>query len=76
MVSFMWLALIGIIFKIDQGTANIPIALTLWIATSIVAIYGAKLVAKSKSNALKTLFGLLFLYVSLKYILVYFKIYI
>jgi uncharacterized membrane protein YfcA len=35
-------------------------------------VYGAKLVAKFNPNTLKTLFGRLFLYVSLKYILIYF----
>jgi uncharacterized membrane protein YfcA len=42
----------------------------------IGAIYGAKLVAKFKPNVLKALFGFLFLYVSLKYILLYFGIHI
>jgi hypothetical protein len=40
----------------------------------IGAIFGAMLVAKIKPNILKALFGLLFLYVSLKYILIYFGI--
>ena len=74
MASFAWIALVGAMFKIYQGVVNIPVAITLGIGALIGAIYGAKLVAKFKPNALKTLFGLLFLYVSLKYILIYFGI--
>jgi len=74
MASFVWIALVGAIFKIYQGVVNIPVAITLGVGALIGAIYGAKLVAKFKPNALKALFGLLFLYVSLKYILIYFRI--
>ena len=74
MAAFVWMALIGAIFKYFQGVVNIPVAVTLGIGALIGAIYGAKLVARFKPNALKTLFGLLFLYVSLKYILIYFHI--
>jgi uncharacterized membrane protein YfcA len=74
MASFVWIALVGAVFKIYQGVVNIPVAITLGIGALIGAIYGAKLVAKFKPNALKALFGLLFLYVSLKYILIYFGI--
>jgi len=38
------------------------------------AIYGASLVARFQSATLKALFGILFFYVSLKYILIYFGI--
>ncbi|PIZ76828.1 MAG: sulfite exporter TauE/SafE family protein, partial [Parcubacteria group bacterium CG_4_10_14_0_2_um_filter_7_35_8] len=44
------------------------------IGALIGAIYGAKLMAKFKPNWLKALFGIMFLYVSLKYILIYFGI--
>ena len=74
MASFVWIALVGAFFKIYQGVVNIPVAITLGVGALIGAIYGAKLVAKFKPNALKALFGLLFLYVSLKYILIYFGI--
>ncbi|MBN1613163.1 MAG: sulfite exporter TauE/SafE family protein [Deltaproteobacteria bacterium] len=74
MASFFWMALIGAIFKFYQNVVNIPVAITLGIGALIGAIYGAKLVAKFKPAALKFLFGLLFLYVSLKYILIYFGI--
>ena len=76
MASFVWMALVGAIFKIYQGVVNIPVAVTLGVGALIGAIYGAKLVAKFKPNVLKALFGFLFLYVSLKYILLYFGIHI
>jgi len=76
MAAFVWMALVGAIFKIYQGVVNIPVAVTLGIGALIGAIYGAKLVAKFKPNVLKALFGFLFLYVSLKYILLYFGIHI
>jgi len=76
MAAFVWMALVGAIFKIFQGIVNFPVAVTLGIGALIGAIYGAKLVAKFKPNVLKTLFGILFLYVSLKYILTYFGIHI
>jgi len=72
LAAFVWMALVGAIFKYFQGVVNIPVAVTLGIGALVGAIYGAKLVAKFKPNALKALFGLLFLYVSLKYILIYF----
>lgn len=74
MASFVWMALVGAIFKLYQNVVNIPVAVTLGIGALIGAIYGAKLVAKFKPAALKFLFGLLFLYVSLKYILIYFGV--
>jgi len=76
MAAFVWMALVGTAFKIYQGVVNIPVAITLGIGALIGAIYGAKLVAKFKPNVLKALFGFLFLYVSLKYILLYFGIHI
>lgn len=76
MAAFVWMALIGAIFKIYQQVVNIPAAVTLGIGALIGAIIGAKLVARIKPNVLKALFGLLFLYVSLKYILIYFDIHI
>ena len=76
MAAFVWMALVGAFFKFFQGVVNIPVAVTLGLGALVGAIYGAKLVAKFKPNALKALFGLLFLYVSLKYILIYFGIHI
>jgi uncharacterized membrane protein YfcA len=58
--------------KLAIGTS---MAAFVWMAL-VGAIFGAKLVAKIKPNILKALFGFLFLYVSLKYILLYFGIHI
>jgi uncharacterized membrane protein YfcA len=74
MASFVWIAIVGAIFKLCQRVVDIPAAVTLGVGALIGAIYGAKLVAKFKPNVLKALFGFLFLYVSLKYILIYFGI--
>jgi len=76
MAAFVWMALVGAAFKIYQGVVDIPVAITLGIGALIGAIFGAKLVAKFKPNVLKALFGFLFLYVSLKYILLYFGVHI
>ncbi|MEQ8153079.1 MAG: sulfite exporter TauE/SafE family protein [Smithellaceae bacterium] len=76
MAAFVWMALLGAAFKIYQGVVDIPVAITLGIGAAVGAIFGAKLVAKIKPNVLKALFGFLFLYVSLKYILLYFGIHI
>lgn len=76
MAAFVWMALVGAFFKFFQNSVDIPVAATLGVGAAAGAIFGAKLVAKFKPNALKTLFGILFLYVSLKYILIYFGIHI
>jgi uncharacterized membrane protein YfcA len=76
MAAFVWMALVGAAFKLFKHVVDIPVAITLGVGASIGAIFGAKLVAKIKPNALKTLFGLLFLFVSVKYILIYFGIHI
>lgn len=74
MASFVWIALVGAIFKLYQQVVNIPAAVVLGVGAAIGAIYGATLVARFKPATLKTLFGIIFLYVSLKYILIYFGI--
>lgn len=76
MAAFVWMALVGSFFKFYQNVVNIPVAATLGVGAAVGAVYGAKLVAKFNPNVLKFLFGLLFLYVSLKYILIYFGVYI
>lgn len=76
MAAFVWMALVGSLFKLYQNVVNIPVAATLGVGAAIGAVYGAKLVQKFNPNVLKTLFGLLFLYVSLKYILIYFNVHI
>lgn len=74
MASFVWIAFVGAIFKISQGVVEIIPACALGVGAVIGAIYGAKLVPKFKPNILKILFGGIFLYVSLKYLLLYFGI--
>lgn len=76
MASFVSMALVGSAFKMYQGVVNIPAAIIMGVGAALGAIYGAGLVAKIKASTLKTLFGFLFLYVSLKYILLYFGIHI
>jgi uncharacterized membrane protein YfcA len=76
MAGFVWMALVGAIFKLFQHVVDIPAALSLGIGAVAGAIYGARLVARFKPHVLKALFGLLFLYVSLKYILIYFGVHI
>jgi uncharacterized membrane protein YfcA len=72
MASFVWIAFVGAIFKFFQGVVNIPAASALGIGAIGGAILGARLTGKFKPNVLKTLFGVIFLYVALKYILIYF----
>jgi len=74
MASFVWMALVGAIFKLYEHVVIIPVSIAMGLGAVIGALYGARLVAKFKPATLKTLFGLLFLYVSLKYIFIYFGI--
>lgn len=74
MASFIWMALVGAIFKLAQQVVNVPAAVCLGIGAVIGALYGAKLVARVKVATLKALFGAIFLYVAAKYILIYFGI--
>jgi uncharacterized membrane protein YfcA len=74
MASFVWIAFLGAIFKLFQQVVNIQAGIILGIGAVIGAIYGAGLVARFQSATLKALFGILFFYVSLKYILIYFGI--
>jgi len=76
MAAFVWMALVGAIFKVYQQVVDIPAAVALGVGALLGAILGAKLVAKIKPHILKALFGLLFLYVSLKYFFLYFGIHI
>jgi len=76
MAAFFWMALVGAVFKLFQNVVNIPVAITLGIGALIGAIIGAKIMALFKPYVLKALFGFLFLYVSLKYILLYFGVHI
>jgi uncharacterized protein len=74
MASFVWFAFVGGIIKISQGLCDIPAAIAMGLGAVVGAIIGARLVSRFKSVTLKTIFGFLFLYISLKYILDYFGI--
>ena len=66
--------MVGGIIKGVQGFCNIPAAIALGVGGAGGAIVGARLVARFKPATLKAIFGFVFLYVSLKYILLYFGI--
>lgn len=74
MASFIWMALVGALFKLYQQVVDFPTAICLGIGAVIGALYGAKLVARVKTATLKALFGAIFIYVAAKYILIYFGI--
>ena len=72
LASFLWFALLGTAIKYYQGFVNVPAALTLGIAAAIGAAYGVKLMQKLNTPILKLIFGVIIIYVSIKYILLYF----
>jgi uncharacterized membrane protein YfcA len=74
MASFVWFALVGGIIKISEGFCDIPAAIAMGLGAAGGAIIGAKLVSRFKPATIKAIFGIIFLYVSLKYILSYFGI--
>jgi uncharacterized membrane protein YfcA len=76
LASFVWFALIGAIIKIYQGFTDIPMAVALGLGAAGGAIIGARLMSRFKPATLKAVFGIIFLYVSLKYILLFFGIHI
>jgi hypothetical protein len=76
MASFISMAVVGSGFKIYQGVVDIPAGIIMGIGAAIGAFFGAGLVPKIRASTLKALFGILFLYVSLKYILRFFGIHI
>ena len=74
--SFISMAVVGSGFKIYQGVVDIPAGIIMGIGAAIGAFFGAGLVPKIRASTLKALFGILFLYVSSKYILRFFGIHI
>lgn len=68
------LATIGGLIKIYNGVVDLYAAVLLGIGTTIGAQMGARLIKRFKPHVLKLIFGLYFLYVSLKYILMFFGI--
>jgi hypothetical protein len=74
MASFVWFALVGGVIKVVQDFCDIPAAVVMGLGAVGGAVIGARLVARFKPATLKAVFGFIFLYVSLKYILLYFDI--
>lgn len=74
LAAFVWMAVVGAVFKLFQGVVDVSTAIALGAGAVAGAYFGAKLMARFKPHALKTMFGLLFLYVSLKFILIYFGV--
>jgi hypothetical protein len=68
------LAVVGGAIKMAQGYVAIGAGLLLAIGTVVGAQVGAAMIKKFKSNTLKLVFGLYFLYVSAKFITGYFGI--
>ncbi|MEI8356549.1 MAG: sulfite exporter TauE/SafE family protein [Deltaproteobacteria bacterium] len=72
MASFLWYALAGAGLKIFDGVTDIPAGLIMGIATAVGAIGGARIVPHVPGALLKLLFGVVFIYISIKYIVSYF----
>ncbi|MFH1893958.1 MAG: sulfite exporter TauE/SafE family protein [Candidatus Zixiibacteriota bacterium] len=66
-------ALISSSFKYGQGFIDLTLALPICLGTLLGANLGAMLNKRASSNALKFIFGLVFLYVSLKFALSFFE---
>lgn len=74
LAAFVWMAVVGAVFKLFQGVVDVTTAIALGVGAMAGAVFGAKLMSRFKPHALKTMFGFLFLYVSLKFILIYFGV--
>jgi uncharacterized membrane protein YfcA len=66
--SFISMAIVSAGFKIAQGVVDIFVATLLGVGTAIGAQIGARLVPKVPAWLIKLIFGIVFLYVSLKFI--------
>ncbi len=69
LASFIAMSVISAGFKLVAGHVDLYAAVLLGLGTAIGAQGGAKLVPKTPSWVIKLLFGLIFLYVSLRFIL-------
>ncbi|RLE68637.1 MAG: sulfite exporter TauE/SafE family protein [Thermoprotei archaeon] len=72
--SFISMAVISGGFKLYQGYVDVVAAIALGIGTAIGAQIGARLVPRAPTWIIKVIFGLVFLYVSLKFALMAFGI--
>ncbi len=69
LTSFISMAAISGGFKIYQGVVDVAAALSLGAGTAVGAQIGAKLVPRVPAWLIRTIFGMVFLYISLKFIL-------
>ncbi|MEM0017190.1 MAG: sulfite exporter TauE/SafE family protein [Candidatus Korarchaeum sp.] len=69
LASFISMALVSGAFKLAQGYVDVMAAILLGIGTAVGAQIGAKLVPKLPAWLIKLIFGMIFLYVSLKFVL-------
>jgi hypothetical protein len=69
LASFISMAIISAAFKILQHVVDIFAAISLGAGTAIGAQIGARLVPKAPAWLIKLAFGVVFLYISLKFIL-------
>jgi len=69
LASFISMALVSGAFKLVTGDVEVAAALALGLGTALGAQLGAKLVPRTPAWLIKLLFGLLFLYVSLRFVL-------
>mgnify|MGYP001626168903 CR=1 FL=1 len=69
LTSFISMAVVSGGFKISQGLVDIVAAISLGAGTAVGAQIGARLVPKVPAWMIKLIFGIVFLYVSLKFIL-------
>lgn len=74
LVCFSFNAFISSSFKLAQGFINPWIALPICLGTLLGSNLGARLNKRFPSTTLKILFGLVFLYISLKFILFFFGV--
>jgi hypothetical protein len=68
------MALVGGGIKLVQGFVDLPAGIALGAGAVVGAQLGARVIKRFRPATLKAIFGVYFLYVSLKYILVYFGI--
>jgi hypothetical protein len=68
------MALVGGGIKLVQGFVDLPAGIALGAGAVVGAQLGARVIKRFHPATLKAIFGVYFLYVSLKYVLVYFGI--
>lgn len=69
--SFISMAVISSVFKIFQNLVDVVAAIPLGAGTAVGAQYGAKLVPKVPSWLIKLIFGVVMIFVSIKFMLIF-----